>query len=122
MEFTSDPFVFHAVMLILAPVLILMLTLLWRNAWEVRQLAANFTPPTRAAFSVRCPCKQQPTYIDQFLSSSSQASSQSSGRRSPLLVADDESTYSCFGDSLVARPWLLTSEDSAALDNALNFC
>ncbi|KPA73842.1 hypothetical protein ABB37_09482 [Leptomonas pyrrhocoris] len=123
MEFVNDPFVLHAIALILTPVSVLVFVLLWINTREVRRFMANAPlqqpqPPPPVQRSCR-----KPTYIDLFTANSPysmSASAAADARRTPLFTADDSSTYSCFGDSLVPRPWLLTPEDAPALDIALN--
>lgn len=119
MDFTNDPFVFHAILMILTPVTLLVFVLMWKNAREVQRLKANavLQPPCLTSSS-QPPCGQ-PTYIDRFTSNSPYSSADATTGKSLLLTADDNSTYSYFGDFLVPRMWLLTPEDSAAVDSAL---
>lgn len=130
MDFTSDPFVFHAIVLILTPVFLSIVALLWRNTREVERLNAKYGPTPRTSMSLTPPRRQpsssltmsQPTYLDRFTSASpySKTGVAAGPGKSPLFTADIGSTYSCFGDGLVSRPWLLTPEDNIALDRALN--
>jgi hypothetical protein len=119
MNVIEDPFVFHAILLIFTPVFLLVFALLWKNAREVGRLTTGSAQQMRFCLPIRQPCSQ-PMYIERFLATPPHGAEALCHSTGSLFTADEGSTYSCFGDSLVSRSWLLSPEDSVALDKAFS--